>query len=77
MSGVTYLFAALRVKSEIHLVEALTRTHSTILKENDEVNYMDVTEQGSGTFSILVTYKNGLKEEFKVNRKKILSRLKV
>ncbi|MCW3793990.1 hypothetical protein OM416_20555 [Paenibacillus sp. LS1] len=75
--GITYLFTALKMKSEINLVDALSMIHSTILKEKREVEYMQIVEHGSGTFSIVVTYNKDLKEEFKVNRKKIISRLKV
>ncbi|MFX3643513.1 MAG: hypothetical protein ACE3L7_33480 [Candidatus Pristimantibacillus sp.] len=75
--GITYLFTALKMKSEINLVDAISMIHSTILKEKREVEYMQIVEQGSGTFSIVVTYNKDLKEEFKVNSEKIISRLKV
>lgn len=77
ISGITFLITAITMKSEFQLVGSLSMVHSTILNEKNEVEYMQIVEQGSRTSSILVTYKTGLKEEFKVNRKKILSRLKV
>lgn len=77
INGILCLFSYIKLKPENQLIDSLSMLHLKIMKENGDVNYMQVVEQGSASFTILVTYNEGSQEEFKVKQRKIISRSKV